>query len=92
MTDTEVIEIKESIVGSIRYANSGEPLRFGDKVKASLLLDEGSVVVGYVTEVQLWFNGMGCEYLVVACVDDGDEFFYCDTDGMELVEGVVADG
>lgn len=84
MTEQEVVELKEAIVDSLRYANSDAPVTFGDEASATLLLDEGSEVTGVITEVQLWFNNMGCEYLIVVCVDDGDEVFYCDPDGMEL--------
>lgn len=85
MTEQEVIKLKESIVDSLPYANSDAPVTFGDEVRATLLLDDGSEVTGVMTEIQLWFNNMGSEYLIVVCVDDGDEVFYCDPDGMELV-------
>lgn len=93
MTESEVMKIKETVIASVAYANSDEPVRFGDRAKATLLLDEGSEVVGIIREVQFWFNNMDYEHLIVVCIDDGDEFFYCDADGIELaVEEDDADG
>lgn len=85
MTEAEESEVKEAIVGSVAYANSGEPMRFGDVVRATMLLDEGTEVVGELVEVELWFNSMEAGHVVAVRVDDGDEFLYCDPDGMELV-------
>lgn len=85
-------ELKSSIVSSIGYVNSERQVSFGDVARATLLLDEGSEVVGIVNEIQFWFNDMDCGYMVVVCVDDGDEFLYCNPDGMELVEEGDADG
>lgn len=84
-------DLKGSIVSSIGYANSESQVSFGDVARATLLLDEGSEVVGIVSEIQFWFNDMDCSHIVVVCIDDGDETFYCNPDGMELVREGDAD-
>lgn len=91
MTESDERQVKEAIMSSIAYSNSDEPVRFGDRARATLLLDNGSEVVGDITEVQFWFNDMDQGSMTVVSIDDGDEFCYCDPDGIELV-GDGADG